>query len=220
MKEYSFKNKKFDLIICLNGDLPNKEIFNLLSDIPIIAADGAYDKLHSLGIVPIAIVGDMDSITKVHNTTQTHFEYVASQESNDFEKCLYYIKNKGYEDILILGLEGGLLEHTINNTSIVLKYNADFRLTIYHENRYCFLLRESVTLKLEKDEKLSLIPYPKVRLRTKGLKWELDYEYLELGVREGASNVTNSENIILEISEGKCFLFIDSRLPLCPNQIK
>ena len=45
MNEYIFKNKKFDLAICLNGDIPNKEIFNLLKGIPLIAADGAYNVL-------------------------------------------------------------------------------------------------------------------------------------------------------------------------------
>ena len=132
MNEYIFKNKKFDLAICLNGDIPNKEIFNLLKGIPLIAADGAYNVLSSLDIHPMAIVGDMDSVDCVHDDSQTQFIKIDDQNTNDFEKCIQYIENKGYKDVLIIGFAGGLLEHTLNNTSVLMKYNPKFDFTIFH----------------------------------------------------------------------------------------
>ncbi|MCB0701194.1 MAG: thiamine diphosphokinase [Candidatus Kapaibacterium sp.] len=216
MNEYIFKNKKFDLAICLNGDIPNKEIFNLLKGIPLIAADGAYNVLSSLDIHPMAIVGDMDSVDCVHDDSQTQFIKIDDQNTNDFEKCIQYIENKGYKDVLIIGFAGGLLEHTLNNTSVLMKYNPKFDFTIFHQERYSFLVEKSSTFEVNDNEIVSLVPYPKVKLTTKNLKWELNQEYLELGSREGARNITISKNFSLDIHSGKCFVFIDSRLPHCP----
>lgn len=219
MNEYIFKNKKFDLAICLNGEIPSKEIFDLLDGIPLIAADGAYNALHRLDIHPMAIVGDMDSVECMHDGEQTNFIKVDSQETNDFEKCIQYIVGKGYENILIIGFTGGLLEHTLNNTSVLMKYTSKFDFTIYHQGRYSFLVEHSSQFQVEPDELVSLIPYPIVKLTTNNLKWELDKEFLELGTREGARNIATSDSFSLEIYSGKCFVFINSRLPLCPHRI-
>ncbi|PKL79644.1 MAG: thiamine diphosphokinase [Ignavibacteriae bacterium HGW-Ignavibacteriae-4] len=219
MNKYIFKNKKFDLAICLNGEIPSKEIFDLLGEIPLIAADGAYNALNRLEIHPMAIVGDMDSVEYMHDDAQTSFVKIDSQETNDFEKCIEYIADKGYENILIVGFTGGLLEHAMNNTSILMKYSNKYDFTIYHEGRYSFLVENSSRFQAEKGEIISLIPYPIVKLTTKNLYWELNDELLELGTREGARNIATSDSFSLEIHSGKCFVFIDSRLPLCPEKI-
>lgn len=218
MNEYIFKNKKFDLAICLNGEIPSKEIFDLLDGIPLIAADGAYNALHRLDIHPMAIVGDMDSVESMHDDEQTNFVKIDSQETNDFEKCIQYIVGRGYKNILIIGFAGGLLEHTMNNTSVLMKYTSDFDFTIYHQGRYSFLVEHSSKFQVEPNELVSLIPYPIVKLTTNNLKWELDKEYLELGTREGARNIATSDSFSLIVYSGKCFVFIDSRLPLCPHR--
>lgn len=218
MNEYIFKNKKFDLAICLNGEIPGKEIFQLIDGIPLIAADGAYNKLNAMGIHPMAIVGDMDSIEAKHDNSRTHFEKVDSQETNDFEKCIQFIEGKGYRDVLIIGFTGGLLEHALNNTSIMMKYSQKYDFTIYHQFRYSFLVENSCTFEVKPNELVSIIPYPIVKLTTKNLQWELHSEFLELGVREGARNVAKADSFTLQLHAGKCFVFIDSRLPLCPQR--
>lgn len=219
MEKYIFKNNKFDVVICLNGEIPDKEIFDILDGIPIIAADGAFNKLSTLGIHPYAIVGDMDSIVQKHNESNTLFEKISSQETNDFEKCINYIESKGYKSILIIGFTGGLLEHSLNNTSIILKFTDKYDFTIYHQYRYAFLIKKATQFEVSKNEIISIIPYPKVRLTTKNLKWELNDENLELGVREGARNKATDSTIELNVLSGRCFVFIDSRLPLRPERI-
>lgn len=218
MDKYIFKNNKFDVAILLNGEIPDKEIFDIIEGIPIIAADGAFNKLYSMSIHPLAIVGDMDSIVHKHNKDNTIFEKISSQETNDFEKCINYIEGKDYKSILVIGFTGGLLEHSLNNTSIIMKYSHLYDFTIYHHKRYAFLIDKPIQFEVNTDEIVSIIPYPKVKLSTKNLQWELRDEYLELGVREGARNKTVSNVFELDIHSGKCFVFIDSRLPLRPER--
>lgn len=215
MKEYNFKNKKFDAVICLNGEIPEQEVFDELSGVPLIAADGAYNRLFSLGIHPKAIVGDMDSVTEKHNTEQTKFIEIADQNSNDFEKCMNYAAELGFKNTLIIGFTGGLLEHTVNNISIIIKFADEFNITVYHQHRYCYYITDDIKLNLKKKELVSLIPYPSAEFKTTGLNWELNNEELAMGKREGARNIAVSETVSIELASGSYLLFIDSRLPYC-----
>ena len=220
MNKYIFKNKKFDVAICLNGEIPDKEVFGLITGIPLIAADGAYNMLNSMDIHPMAIVGDMDSVDCLHDDSKTQFVKVDSQETNDFEKCIQFINGKGYNNVLIIGFTGGLLEHSLNNTSIIMKYSQQYDFTIYHQQRYSFLVENSSEFEVKPDELVSIIPYPIVKLTTHNLKWELRSEFLELGVQEGARNIAVADTFSLDVHTGKCFVFIDSHLPHCPEKIR
>ena len=217
MKKYIFKNKKFDAVICLNGEIPEQEVFDTLEGIPLIAADGAYNRLYSLGIHPQAIVGDMDSVTERHNTNHTKFIEIPDQNSNDFEKCVRYAEQLGYKNILIIGFTGGLLEHTVNNISIIIKFANELNITVYHQHRYCYYITNDIELDLRKDELVSLIPFPTALLTTDGLNWELNNEELQMGVREGARNFATKESVNIDLNSGSYLLFIDSRLPYCPD---
>lgn len=217
MKKYIFKNKKFDAVICLNGEIPEQEVFDTLEGIPLIAADGAYNRLYSLGIHPQAIVGDMDSVTEKHDTEHTKFIEIPDQNSNDFEKCVRYAEQSGYKNIIIIGFTGGLLEHTVNNISIIIKFADELNITVYHQHRYCYYITNDIELDLNKDELVSLIPFPSAVLTTVGLNWELKYEELEMGVREGARNFATKESVSIDLNSGNYLLFIDSRLPFCPD---
>jgi|SRR6056300_804196 thiamine pyrophosphokinase len=217
MKHYNFKNKKFDAVICLNGEIPEQEVFDSLVDIPLIAADGAYNRLYSLGINPNAIVGDMDSVTEKHNTEHTEFIEIPNQNTNDFEKCVRYAQQLGYRNILIIGFTGGLLEHTVNNISIIIKFTREMNIIVYHQHRYCYYITNDIELNIKKDELVSLIPYPSAKLKTRGLNWELHSEELQMGIREGARNFAITDNIKIELLSGSYLLFIDSRLPYGPD---
>ena len=80
-------------------------------------------------------------------------------------------------------------------------------------DRYGIPLYNSVKVELKENEIVSLIPQTKAKLSTDGLVWELDNETLELGVREGARNLTFKKEISIEIHKGSILLFIDSRFP-------
>ena len=119
-----FNNNKFDGLISLNGNIPNRDFFTNLNGIPIIAADGAADYLHKANIIPKYIVGDMDSISP--NTLnfffeRTNFLHISDQETNDFEKAVNHAMCINLKNLLIVGINGGLYEHALNNWSVLAK---------------------------------------------------------------------------------------------------
>ena len=81
--------KKYHAILCLNGDLPDKSFF--ARGLPIIAADGAANKLAEMHIKPDMIIGDMDSVHRAHLENTPHL-FDADQERSDFQKSLHYLQ--------------------------------------------------------------------------------------------------------------------------------
>ncbi len=215
-----FNNLKFDCIIALDGNLPSRKSILSAGNIPLLAADGAAVSLVKKKIWSDFVIGDLDTFRL--SPYRLLFEeekqiYLPSQDINDFEKTLLFASEKGYSNILIVGFHGGELEHTLNNWSVLKKYSKKLNLCLLDRNRYGIPVIQTCHFACKKNEIISLIPQPFVRLTTKNLKWNLKNEILELGVREGARNLAVSDNVTLDIHSGELLLFIDSRLPFSPE---
>ena len=214
-----FGSRIFDAIICLDADLPSIEFFDNFKNIPILAADGAAIRLYEMGITADYVIGDLDTffISPIFNTfAQSKIIHETEQDTNDFEKTLNFARTKKYENLLIIGFHGGLLEHTLNNWSVFIRFAKKLNLCIYDKNRYALLIEQSIKLAVKKDEIISIIPQPKAIITTKNLYWSLNNEPLELGKREGARNIAISDYIEIYIHSGELLLFLDSRLPFSP----
>lgn len=208
-----------DAIICLKGAPPSIEIMEHFADIPIIAADGAANLLHHIGVVPEYLVGDLDSVEEsvmhsMRGTTEIIVE--VDQDINDFEKSLRFAQQMLWKRVLVTGIHGGDLEHTLNNWSVLMRYGRFMDLLAVDANRIGIPVYADTSYSSELDEVISLIPQPTATLTTRGLHWQLTQEVLSLGVREGARNRSSHTTIELEIHEGAVFMFVDARLPLLP----
>ncbi|MFH1050886.1 MAG: thiamine diphosphokinase [bacterium] len=211
---------KFDAITCLDGMLPDAEFFQDFLKIPIFSADGAVIKLIKMKIGYEKVIGDMDTLQKngFYDSIQLNkIVYLPDQETNDFEKTLDYVHKQKYRNILITGIHGGELEHSLNNWSVLMKYMFKLNICIYDKGRYAIPVSQSFTLPTFPGETIGLIPQPKAVLSTRGFKWELDKEILELGVREGARNIAMGYEVEVDIIEGSLLLFLDARIPYALN---
>ncbi len=212
--------EKFDAIICLDGILPEYEFFRKFKNIPIFCADGAVLKLIDMKIGYEKVIGDLDTLQKkgrIDEIPDSKKVYLPEQETNDFEKTLNYVHKLGSKRILITGFHGGELEHSLNNWSVLMKYQSKLSLCIYENSRYAIPVSKSIILPVEKGEIVGLIPQPKAKLTTKDLKWELQDKILELGKREGARNEALSEKAEIVVKDGSILVFINSRIPFAPN---
>jgi thiamine pyrophosphokinase len=210
----------FDAVLCLDGTLPEEDFFKAFKNIPLIAADGASIQLYKRKIFSDVIVGDLDTFQKfarVEDFLQSEIIQIEEQETNDFEKALKIIIERGFKNILLLGFHGGELEHTLNNWSVLKRFSKLVNICIFDENRYGIPLFKSVEIDVLKNETISLIPQPKAELTTEGLEWELVKEHLELGMREGARNRAIAGKVVLKIHSGEVLLFMNARLPLSPE---
>lgn len=216
----TFSSDRFDALLCLDGSLPaNPDFYSHFSSLPIIAADGAAVQLQHLGITPAYIIGDLDSFHSIAKDTDfpnSSILYVPDQETNDFEKCLIYCQSAGFQSVLVCGFHGGLLEHSLNNWSVYIRYSEILNLCIYESMRYILSIRESLEFQASLQEIISLIPQPEARLTTQGLQWSLTNEWLRLGTREGARNRVIAVPIQIDIHDGSLLFICDARLPYKP----
>jgi thiamine pyrophosphokinase len=218
MINITFEETNIDAIICLNSQFNVDPIYYFIKNkITIIAADGAGTYLLSQKIEPDFIVGDLDSFFARPDISdlfpKERLVFVQEQETNDFEKCLKFAIEKEYKNILILGIHGGIFEHSLNNWSVLSKYSKILNLVALDKYRYGFCMNKSFKLETYYNEIVSLIPLGSAQITTENLQWKLDNEKLMLGEREGARNVALGEFIKVELHSGELFIFLDSRFP-------
>lgn len=219
MKELKFIDE-FDAIICLDGDFPDKTPFELITDKPIFASDGAAIRLINEGINFEKVIGDLDTLKRKNYFDKIDDEkkvYIEDQNHNDFDKTLNYVLEHHYNNILVLGMHGGEFEHSLNNWSVFIRYSKKMNLCIYESNRYGIPVDESINFHSNINEMISLIPQPIAELKSNGLKWDLNNEFLKLGTKEGARNLAIDKTINIKLISGSYLLFLDSRLPFSPK---
>lgn len=217
----SFDTTHFDAVICLNGDLPETSVFEALADRPLIAADGAANLLIDAGIGPEFVVGDLDSITEATmERLQGITELVpeSDQDTTDFEKSIRFAESQLWKNLLVLGMHGGDLEHTLNNWSVLMRYAQGLQLTAFDRGRYAIPVFESFSYDATENELLSLIPQPLATLTTTGLVWNLTSELLQMGTREGARNRAAGSEVHVQLHDGSLLFFCSARLPWAPQK--
>ncbi|HVE43824.1 MAG TPA: thiamine diphosphokinase [Gammaproteobacteria bacterium] len=185
-------------VLCLNGELPSADFFARY-DLPIVAADGATNQLAAMGIDPVAVIGDLDSVAPAL-LDKYHSVCYPSQATGDFQKSLCYLSEKKLLPTIVLGTNGGYLDHVLNNISIMMHAHN----VLYAPPLLGFLLKEaeSKTITLAVGTKISLFGIPTANVSSTGLKWELDKQTLSFPESNSCFNRTVNETISLESHNG------------------
>lgn len=116
----------YDCVIVANGSFPTlPAALDILSGASvIIACDGAVRQLHRRGIVPTAVVGDLDSVPSALRRIYADRMYAeAEQDTNDLTKAVNFACREGVKEALILGATGLREDHTIANVSLLADYS-------------------------------------------------------------------------------------------------
>lgn len=222
MKNIINKHKS---IIFLNGTRPDKKLIHFVNtNVPIIAADGAANKMLALRLKPSYIVGDGDSYKKHykdhHKDVEIKIIHVPEQDSTDFEKCILFAKNKDLFPSLVLGINGGEIDHIIGNIQAFLKHAHD--LNLYFLDTYTKmnskkigiklgipLTNKALELELESECLISVFPHQNVMVQSSGLCWELGKFRLFVDGILGVRNVNVQKIVKIEVFEGKILLIVD-----------
>lgn len=185
-------------ILCLNGTLPKKAFFDMWQ-LPIIAADGAANKLCALGLAPCVAIGDLDSINTQLQIKCIHIE---DQDRCDYEKSMEYLEENNLLPTIIVGIGGGDLDHVLNNMSIFMS-NSSGNL-LYADPLYGTVLGPSHTqIKLSMSTKVSILGLPKAQLITKGLEWDLTGQELSFPGFNSSLNRMREDLVHIEVLQGQ-----------------
>ena len=148
--------------------MPKQEFFEQTS-LPIISADGATNKLMKMGIVPEAVVGDLDSISP-EILRCVRYEKVIDQNYSDFQKVLRYMELHNLLPAIVCGISGGHIDHIVNNVNIFMQTSDNIFIT---DDIIGYKVQKDCKYTFPIDMKLSIIGMPECVITTHGLKWEL-----------------------------------------------
>ena len=203
--------RKHALIIA-NGEPPQKKRLALLVKQAgtVICADGGANTALKMGIAPDAIVGDLDSI---HTEALVKFRRVAiheerNDETTDLEKAITWAIQSKHDHITVVGAFGKRLDHTVGNLGVLRKFYPDAIITLVDDHGELRYVGRECSLEAAKGDVVSLIPLNRCEgVFTTGLKYSLEGEILELGVREGTSNIVVASPVTIKVKKGHLLLF-------------
>lgn len=203
-------------IIFLNGTFPEKKMFSFLNtNVPLIAADGAIQKMYQFELCPTYVIGDMDSSKKPQKNIKKI--KILNQNFTDFEKCLTFVKKEKLFPSLIIGVNGGEIDHLIGNIQIMVKHakkNPMYFLDTYQNKNLIGVklgipIANQLSFITKKGNCMSIITFEKTILSTKGLKWELSNKLLHVDGVLGLRNETISNRIEITVKKGKAIIILD-----------
>ncbi|HVZ38876.1 MAG TPA: thiamine diphosphokinase [Candidatus Kapabacteria bacterium] len=171
----------------------------------VVGTDGAAAQLLAMGVHPDVVIGDMDSVGDAAERlelTGTIFVHRPSQEENDLEKAMTWLAARGMMQATVIGAGGGMIDHALNNFSVLARHAATMRIAIRDDASYGYFVHDHLRIRTHPGDRVSLIPLASARLTTHGVQWELDGEELRLGGREGASNRATAEELSITVHEG------------------
>lgn len=203
-------------IIIANGKPPNKQTIKYFVKkgfSTIICADGGANSARRLNIIPDFIIGDFDSIEpKVvkYFKDKSIFIKFKRQNDTDVEKCLKFAIKKKFKEVVLLGVTGDRLDHTICNLGIVIKFYNHIKIILVAENSFLLPANKQLSFNSIIGETISIYAFDrKTNITSEGLKYKLKNSVLPFGKKESTSNVATSTKVKLDIKNGIIFIIRD-----------
>lgn len=175
-----------------------------------VAADGGAQHVLAHNIIPDVIIGDMDSFT-----TSEDLEHLVmtdpDQETNDLEKALLYCQKNSRHHIWIAGATGLRVDHTLKNLSVLLQFNPVFSsLRLVDNFGFHWIAAKKEVLTTFAGQPISLMPLcgKSTKITTQGLKYSLQKESLEMGIRDGSSNQALGHQVVIAYESGPLLLSV------------
>ncbi|MDR1391144.1 MAG: thiamine diphosphokinase [Holosporales bacterium] len=189
---------KYKSILCLDGDIPRSDFF-LSKNLPIIAADGAANRLYEMGIRPDFLIGDFDSV-RPELLSYTPNSRSVDQNFSDFQKAIEYLKENELVPMITCGISGGYLDHIINNVGIIVQLPHGI---FVDSSIIGFCLKKGEhRFSFPFNAKISIFGMPSCRISTTGLRWELNNSTLVFPGYSSCLNRVLSKKLLIKVIEG------------------
>jgi thiamine pyrophosphokinase len=155
--------------------------------VTLVGADGGADAMGAAGLVPAAIIGDLDSLEDRAGWEQrTRVIHIPEQITTDFQKALYSTQAPV---TLALGMTGKRLDHTLAALSAVLQYAPKRKLLLVDEVDVALAVIGPIRFDAGLRERVSIHPLLPIRFRSStGLFYPMDGHTLAPGGLIGTSN--------------------------------
>ena len=175
--------------IVANGDFPRKDypLWLLKNADVVVCCDSATSvrRLEKLGVEPVAVVGDMDSLPPGRmKALGKRAVRVEEQDYNDLNKAFVWLLDNypQVSDIQILGATGKSEAHALGNLSYLMFWEREHRLSergirveMVSDYNTAFAVCDSCAPHVGEGRKISFFSDdPELRIASAGLQWPTD----------------------------------------------
>ncbi len=176
----------------------------------IVAADGGGAACLAAGIVPDLIVGDLDSLatrdeTRLRQAGTRFVTFPAEKDVTDLDLALDEAKAAGTTEVLLTGVLGERLDHTLASLGALVRHAA-LRPAVVETDMRAWVLssggRSSLNL-VGLDAVVSLFALgAPATVTCRGMRYALSAEVLGPLDSRGLSNVITADNAAVEVHDG------------------
>lgn len=177
----------------------------------LVAADGAADRLVDMGVLPDAVIGDMDSIRNpdAWADRSAQFLHLTEQDTTDFEKCLYATDAPGYVGV---GFTGRRVDHTLAVFHTMLARSDQPVVLVGEADAIALVPAAGLDVALEAGTRVSFFPLQPVRgIRSQGLQWSIRGLDMATGHQIGTSNIAQDDQIGVQFDGPGALLMVETR---------
>ena len=196
-------------ILWCNGSIPTELVVEwvLSAGVPIFGVDGGADKAYGMGVEVVEVLGDMDSVDESAWSGRTLS--LNEQSFSDLAKSIEELIQRGFDEIEIVGADGGDPSHILGNWAAMNDSPSGARIRIHHEEQVSTRIHPDdgeVSVEFEEGELFSVFAIGTGKVWITGARWEVDGENLVLSTRglhnEGTGGVVKirGEGVLILIS--------------------
>ena len=186
-------------VLWCNGKTPSKEVMEsvISPGTPVFGVDGGADKASEAGVVVDGVLGDLDSCDR--ESWQDKAVEIYDQTKSDLAKSISYLVEAGYDQIEIIGADGGSHQHILGNWGALVESPKGPRLRIHHENSISRRLDPGEIFKMRfgKGEVFSIFSFCPGRAWVSGARWSLSGDEISFSTR-GLHNEGTGEEVSVE----------------------
>lgn len=166
----------------------------------IICADGGYNHARNMDIMPDVLIGDLDSASG-YDDVKNRLEYPVRKDFTDGELAVMYANEHGCDEIVLAGMTGNRLDHTIADIMLLAHCKKG---VLIDDNNEIYLLRDKLIIEGDRGQTLSIVPITgdAEGVSTSGLEYPLNAETLHFASTRGISNVMTAEKCEITIEKG------------------
>jgi thiamine pyrophosphokinase len=203
-------------LILANGAPPGADFLkhSIARSALFVCADGGANIALLHGVMPHAIVGDLDSVSPATLTSLGAIEVIHDKdtERTDTEKAIEWVLAHGpFEEIVILGAMAGRLDHVIGHLSLLRRFLGRTPIVLEDEHARAWLASGQVSIMDPPGTVVSFyaVGEPATGVTTSGLRYALRDRRLALGSQDSVSNVVDVVPASITIGQGALLVIVN-----------
>ncbi|NVO10996.1 MAG: thiamine diphosphokinase [Bacteroidales bacterium] len=210
--QLSTANCQPSTVVVANGKFPDHEIpLNVIANADVVVCcDGATANVDKHGIIPTAIVGDLDSLTSfLKSKYADKLHHDPDQNTNDLTKAIKWCLSRNHTTMDIIGATGLREDHTLGNIGLLPLYaRMGARVRMFTDNGFIIPLLESQPIDSFAGQQVSIFsPNNLTKITSTNLKYPIDNGVLN-EYWMGTLNESLGEKFTLEFEPGPLILFL------------